>query len=290
MRNIPAALKAHLQQSVTTTCRLLKIELRDGSAYGLTSLDRDVIYDGVTYSAINGFNPSVIATDTSFDIDNSEGYALLSANVPGITADMVRRGDLDDAGWVMLLVNYEDLSQGHVILDKGDLGEVKLTTEDTVYIPELVSYAMRLRQTIGHVDSRLCRAIFGTPADSQTGCGVDVTALWENGSVTTIDDPYYSFGGFVTATNVLPGRLQWLTGDNASSRVYALESFEGGIVSLFERMPFPIKSGDTFKIRPDCDKSKKTCRDRWLNLINMKAEPDIPTSDGTAAQTPGATV
>lgn len=288
MRVIPAALQGHLQESVTTTCRLLKISLKDGSSYGLTSLDKDLDYEGTTYSSINGFNHSVIATDTSFDVDNSEAYALLSADVPGITADMVKRGDLDDATWVMLLVNYMDLSQGAVILDAGDIGEVKLTANDTVYMPELVSYAMRLRQTIGHVDSRLCRAIFGTPANSQTGCGVDATSLWENGTITEVVEDHYSFKGFSTAENVVPGRLQWLTGSNASSRLYALESFEDGIVTLFERMPFPILDTDTYKIRPDCDHTKTMCKDRWNNLLNMKAEPYIPTSDGTAAQTPEA--
>lgn len=92
MRTVPPALKAHLQQSVTTTCRLLKINLKNGESHGLCTLDRDVEYEGTTYSALNGFDPSVIATDASFGVDNSEGYALLSAGIPGITVEKVRRG------------------------------------------------------------------------------------------------------------------------------------------------------------------------------------------------------
>src|SRR5690554_5087897 len=117
MRRIPAALKAHLQQPVTTTCRLLKIKLKDGREFGMSSLDQDVIFQGTTYHAANGFDPSVIATDASFDIDNSEGFALLSADIPGITPEMVFRGELDDGTWEMLLVNYRNLSQGAMVLD-----------------------------------------------------------------------------------------------------------------------------------------------------------------------------
>ena len=98
-RNVPPALLAHLQQSVTTTCRLLRITLNDGRVFGMTTLDREVEYLGVTYSAVNGFDPSITATDTGLSVDNAEAYALLSADVPGITVEMVAAGELDDAQW-----------------------------------------------------------------------------------------------------------------------------------------------------------------------------------------------
>src|SRR5690606_34293922 len=118
--------------------------------YGMTTLNEDVVYDGVTYSSINGFDPSTIATDTGLSVDNSEVKALLSADIPGITTQMAKAGKLDDAEWEMLLVNWQDLTMGHVVLDAGDVGEVRVV-EDMIYMPELVSSAMRLRQSIGHV-------------------------------------------------------------------------------------------------------------------------------------------
>ena len=45
MRRIPPALAAHLQLDATTTCSLLRIQLRSGEVIGLASLDRDVVYD-----------------------------------------------------------------------------------------------------------------------------------------------------------------------------------------------------------------------------------------------------
>ncbi len=47
---MPAALQAHLDSGVTTTCRLLRITLTSGLSFGMTTLDQDVVYQGVTYS------------------------------------------------------------------------------------------------------------------------------------------------------------------------------------------------------------------------------------------------
>ena len=153
-RNIPPALLAHLQQNVTTTCRLLRITLNDGRVFGLTTLDREVEYLGVTYSAVNGFDPSITATDTGLSVDNAEAYALLSADVPGITVEMVAAGELDDAQWQMMLINWADLSMGHMIIDAGDVGEVN-TEDGVVFMPELLSYAMRWNSTQSLTDTTL---------------------------------------------------------------------------------------------------------------------------------------
>jgi len=294
VRNIPPALQAHINSGVTTLCRLLKITLQDGREFGMATLDRNVDYNGTTYYAQNGFDSSIIATDTSFGVDNAEGYSLYSVDIPGITADMAARGELDGAEWVMYMVNYKDLSMGAITLDAGDLGEVK-TVRDTVFIPELLSYAMRLRQSIGHVDSRTCRAIFGSDTGTQTGCGVDANALWVADTVTAVstDEPKVTFAGddLSTVPTAPPRwRVRWTSGDNVSDRLYQVESLDTGTgaITLIEPLPFPVQIGDEFDVRPDCDKLFETCRDVYSNQIEFKGENLIPT--GQAADTPNASV
>ena len=294
MRKIPPALLAHLQQPVTTTCRLLLITLRTGLQFGLTTLDRNIDYQGVIYSAIDGFDSSVIATDTGLSVDNAEARALVSATVNGITAEMALRGDLDDAQWVLMLVNWADLSMGHMVLDAGDIGEVKVV-DGAIYAPELLSYAMRLRQSIGDVWSRRCRAEFGSANEGQHGCGVDASALWVAGTVTGVSqgDPFRVFADSSISIDPapMPGRVQWLTGNNASGRLWQLEAFsaESGTVALMEAMTFAVEEGDTFRIRRDCNKSPSHCIE-YGNLINYKGEPFIPVGDGLETQTPSAQV
>ena len=294
MRAIPAALKQHLQQNVTTTCRLLRITMRDGRVFGMTSLDADVVYEGVTYSAANGFDSSVIATDSDLSVDNAEGYALLSADISGITAEMVAAGELDDAQWEMRLINWASPEMGHMIIDAGDLGEVNVE-DGVVYAPELLSYAMRLRQPIGHFWSRLCRATFGSPAQSQTGCGVNADALWISATVSNVsaDESNRVFAATGLTLDPIPrvARVQFTSGPNAGSRAYQVEGYSAasGTIALIEPAPFPIEAGQTFRIRPDCDKSPAACL-AYGNWLNYKGESLIPVGEGTAVLTPSASM
>ena len=303
MRLIPAALQEHLDSTTTTTCVLLRIELFDGQVFGLTSLDREIAYDdgdgSVTYYAVTGFDASVFAADASFSVDNAESYALtgepvvLSDDIPTITVEMVEAGALDDASWKAYLVNYLDLTDGHSLLDAGDLGEVR-TRDGMVWISELLSYAMRLRQPVGHVWSRLCRATFGASADERYGCGVDAEALWVAGTVTAeAAESDRAFFGDVTTTSPIdpfPGRLRWLTGPNVG-RLYSIESFDAGAVALNEPTSYPIETGHTYEIRPDCAKRyTEDCIGTWSNGINFRGEPLIPVGDASAIQVPGGQV
>lgn len=297
MRAIPAALQAHINSGVTTLCRLLKIELADGRVYGATTLDADITYMGITYYAGNGFDSSIIATDASFSTDNAEADSIFAADIPGITAEMALRGELDGATWAMYVVNFNDLTMGHAVLDAGDLGEIK-AVRNTIFIPELLSYSARLRQSIGHVDSITCRARFGSPLGTQTGCGIDATAMWVNATVTAVssDEPYISFlaSDVSSISTAVPiWRVRWTTGDNQSSREYQVEALNTvtGQITLSESLPFVIAVGDELQIREDCDKKFTTCRDIYSNKNEFKGENLIPVGGATDtpnANTPGA--
>src|SRR5690606_23955530 len=134
--------------------------LLTGEVYGIPAHDRDIWYGGIRYVSANGFNASTIATSAGLSVDNSEVRVLGAIDNSGITLEMAANGRLDDARWELLLVNWADLSMGAAVLDAGDVGEVSVI-DDILYTPELLSYAARLRQSIGTTWSRRCRAIFG---------------------------------------------------------------------------------------------------------------------------------
>lgn len=298
VRTVPVALQAHLDQASTTTTYLLKVKLKSGVVYGLSMLDRDIVYDDgtgdgeISYIATNGFNPSNFSSETGYAIANAEADALISNEVEGVTEEMVNAGALEDAEWVCYLVNFEDLSMGHAIIDAGDLGEVT-TSHGILWTPELLSYAMRLKQPIGGVDSLTCRAIFGTPADTQTGCGINASTLWVEGEVTAVgaESNRIFTGDAVTGSGQpvpYPGRVQFLTGNNAG-RELSTEKVTVLVVQLSDTTPYPIEVGDTYRIRPDCRKRfTQDCIGIWNNGINFKGEPHIPVGDATAIQAPAA--
>jgi uncharacterized phage protein (TIGR02218 family) len=261
--------------------------------------NQDVIYDHgdgpITYVATNGFDPSAFSSDIAYSVDNAEGYALISDDVPGVTQEMVDAGVMDSAQWVCYYVDYLNPATGSaVILDAGDIGQVR-TQYGMLWIPELLSYIMRLKQTIGDVWSRTCRADFGSPAPSPHGCGIDADALWQNFTVVSVgaeNDRTFTASGLTQDPDkpFYPGKVDWLTGDNAGRRV-ATESFtvdgSNGDITLLETVSYPIQVGDTGRLRPDCNKTKDQC-DKYDNYVNMKAEPLIPVGDTAAIQIPGA--
>jgi uncharacterized phage protein (TIGR02218 family) len=297
MRTVPAELQDHLDGVSTTTCHLLKITTVEGVVLGFTTLDKAIEYDdgagSVRYSAMAGTDLSALRSDLGYSVDNAEGRVLVSEDVQeGLSIEEIQSGALDEAQWKLYVVNFEDLTTGrHVLLDAGDIGQVRVK-HGLVWMPELLSYLVRLRQPVGSVDSITCRAIFGSPANSQTGCGIDADALWVNGEVTAVGaetDRVFEADIDPGLTNTPPGRVQWLTGNNASSRLTWVEALDGNEVTLGEPTRWPIEVGDTFRIRPDCGKwYERDCIGIWNNGLNFKGEPHIPVGDAGQIQTPGA--
>lgn len=291
-RNIPTSIALSTSSPSSTLTRVVKFMLTSGVQYGICMTNRDVVYDDgngpITYVAANGFDPSTLSTDATFSVDNAEGQALLSNDIPGIDLEMVQTGQLDDAQWICYLVDYNNPIVGaHVILDAGDIGQVTVK-EGVIYTPELLSFMMRLKQTIGGVWSRTCRAEFGTPAASQTGCGVDATPLWQNFTVSAVgaeNDRTFQLTG--ASGTFFPGRVQWKTGANTGMLCAVEEQDSDGWIELIETTPYAIAVGDTGRIRIDCDKTKTMCVTVHNNYPNMKAEDTIPVSDTSSISVPG---
>lgn len=293
-RTIPIALQDNLDSPVQTVTRCIRFQLKDGTAIGMTMLDRDVVYDHgdgwgeITYSASTGFDPSQIASDIGYSVSNAEGKTLAGTVNDGLTPEAVETGKLNDAEWTCFLLDYMNPAVGSAaILDAGDIGEVRVES-GVVIIPELLSYAMRLRQPVGHVWQRPCRAIFGTPPDSPTGCGVDADALWEEGAVESVGaESDRTFTGDIEA--FFPGRVEFITGPNAGT-VYAVESVDGSTITLADTTPYLISPSDQYRHRPDCTKlpdGELGCK-FWENFLNYKGEYLIPVGDGVEGSTPGA--
>jgi uncharacterized phage protein (TIGR02218 family) len=375
-RNVPAALAAHLKQPATTVCCLLKImPKREGvETFGITTLDADRDYDDgtgtLTYRAKRGYTSFDLDTKSDLSVDSSEASGLL-AEYPtdGVTAEGVARGDYDGARFVQYLVNYEDLSMGHVILNSGQVGQIKMIDELTCKI-ELRSLTQILKQnSIIELTSITCRAKFGDERckmsfnwfsgvvgtvgaesdreftfDSALGVfksytnqpfvvgdgvqtawpividgstitqyvideirldDVPTTAYTDNGTgLITFDEPpgvgvVGRFDGKASWSSVsgdfyslsdgyfVPGVVHWLTGANAG-RENEVESYDNTTLGVSLVIPTysTIQPGDTFNIRRDCDKSKAMCKNIYNNVLNMRAEPELPRADGVDLQSP----
>lgn len=309
MRLIPAQLLSHLQEDATTTCHLVKITpVTDGYApYGITSLNRDVIYEGLLYSAAIGLNGAAVALTSDLQVNNTEVQGMLPEFDIPISEVDVRAGVYDYARFELMLVNYEDLSQGHTTLHAGKLGQITINDDGLSIVNELRGLSAELKQSVCSKDSLTCRAIFGSqpegsplpgPQVKVDWCGYDATTILIEAMVEAVglesNRTFQVQDSGMVAGEYNPGMTYWVTGLNAG-RAFEIESNDDdGWITLGYETPFPIQEGDLLQYRRDCNKNardeQKGCKSHWVTewVLHFRGEPDIPIGDAGVMEIPGA--
>lgn len=96
----------------------------------------------------------------------------------------------------------------------------------------------------------------------------------------TEDDDWFTFG-----------ELTWTSGDNNGVSMDVKRSLSDGSVVLKFKLPFQIKSGDTYKISAGCNRLLRMpsdtwgsnytgdCRAKFDNAVNFGGFPDLPSND-----------
>lgn len=307
-RTIPVALVEHLGESATTTCRCLLIKPVGVTPFGITTLDRDVIFDDgdgpVTYRARRGYTASAQVGSADLSVENSEAEALLAEYpLDGVTPEMIRRGVLDDARFVEYLINYQAAEDGAAIMGSGTIGELRAEKGLRVFI-ERRSLTQTLKQkSIIELGSVSCRAGFGDER-----CKYPVDTLWDAGSVYSVgEEADRTFSVELTSGMThsgdyyVPGLVRWTTGANAG-RSYEIESAEvdsSGLLTISLSFPTEdlIEATDEFDFRPDCNKewgpdgvdllgTVNNCL-YFSNRPNFRGEPKRPVADSASLSTPG---
>ena len=272
MKSITTALAAHVAGEVTTLATCWEITRRDGVILGFTDHIRDLEIDGVTYRAASGYTRTAIRSTADLAVDNLDVESVFSDD--GITETDLRVGLYDFAEIRMFVVNYQNLSQGILKLRRGWLGEVSI--RDGMYVAELRGMAQKLQMTVGEIYTPDCAADLG-----DVRCGVDLTALEESGGVVSVTSDTTFETSLAQATGWYDGgELSWTSGANAGQTVAVRHwGADAGTLCLFLPALYAVQIGDTFTIRPGCDKNFATCRAKFGNAINFRGFPHVPGND-----------
>lgn len=273
MRQIPAALAAHLDGGATTLCRCWSLTRRDGLVLGFTDHDRDLAFDGVTHAATTGLEAAESAAELGFAIGGGEVAGAFAAT--GLNGADLARGLYDDARVVIWLVNWADISQ-RLLLETGFVGEIRRS--DIAFTAEVRGLAKAFDDERGRLYMRSCSADLG-----DARCGVALSAV--NAAVASTDGrigltaPALAGHGDGHFTG---GRLIFTGGANVgfASEVKS-HADAGGLVAiqLWQAPSAPIAPGDAFSLTPGCDKSFATCQAKFGNGVNFRGFPHIPGND-----------
>lgn len=271
MKSVSDKLKNHLDGELTTLALLIKITRHDEAVIGLTSHDRDLVVENVTYkadgalSAFGSVKQSIYMQGNETDVSG-----VLDSNL--ISDEDIRAGHFDHARVDMFICNWKDLSASTVHLRRGWLGEVVI--KDTQYHASYLPFHDLLNKKVGETYTPECRFNLGDDR-----CCVDRSAYEVLGYVTSMVDRRV----FIDTTRseelgyFRDGLLTWTSGKNSGvSCEVAQWSLEDTMFTLWLETPFPIEIGDTYKVCAGCDKRLSTCQSRFNNVKNYGGFPHLP--------------
>lgn len=284
MKKIPTPLQVNLSKPGTSTCFLVKIVCKDGDVLGFTTLDASVTLDdglhNVTYDATQELRPQNLQQEANFSVDNTDLSGWFNADLE----KLVLSGKLDFAEITIYRCSYLKLSAGVEVLAYGTVGEVDFATDSrSKRKVEYRGLIQQLQQVVVEQYSLTCRADFGDER-----CGMPF--IWHTGAVASVgDNPYLNFtvSGIAQADDYFVlGVIEFLSGDN-TGKTLEIESWtSGGVTQLSFLAPFPVKVGDSVRLRQDCDKTATACK-AYGNIVNMRAEHLTPVQD-QSVMVPGA--
>lgn len=281
MKILPAGMQTALDSGATTMCHCWLLTRPDGVKMGFTDHDNDLTFGtpSITYEALAGFGASSIAQSTGFNVDNLDAVGALQSNK--ITEDAISAGLYDNAEVEVYRVDWSDPNNRMTLL-KGNTGEVIRGRQ--FFKTEVRSLMHHLNQPQGRLYRRYCDANLG-----DTRCGVNLGPLTKTASVITVLSKRM-FRSNSSALDEAPvvqgwftnGLLTWTSGANNGRTIevkYHSKETSGHLFDLWEPMPLNLAPGDSFTIRPGCDKAIETCAVKFSNVTRFRGFPRMPGND-----------
>jgi uncharacterized phage protein (TIGR02218 family) len=256
---------------LTTTAYGWRLERRDGVTLGITSHDKDVLFDGLLHRSSPGMVPSSILESTGLDTDGLQVKGALSSDV--ITEADINAGRWDLASVSIYMFDWTNPDLGKRILASGELGEISFSNQG--FEADLRGLTFCLDRDVVPLTTPGCRASFCDAA-----CGLNLRRFSHEVTVQSVADAQVVFQNPqpISAGALSYGYLQWLQGDNSGLTADILRN---GIsdVTLVNRPAYPVLSGTRAIVYEGCDKRLATCATRFGNGINFRGEPYLPGND-----------
>ena len=276
MKTWGAPLRAHYALGSTTICTCWKATLTNGDVVAATSLDRNIVFDGVTYLSVAAYTPSDVESSSSLAPDNLELEGFLAS--PHVTDDDIHSGIWDFAAFEIFEVNYKDLTMGRNRVREGTLGEVRGGRAS--FRQDLRGLTQAYSRNIIRLIQKDCDADLG-----DARCKVNLAPFTVTGTIDSVT------GNRVIIDAARTEVLNWFTAgkftltsgaNSALGAAGANLSMEvkfsaAGIIELHEAMPFVIVAGDTYSLYAGCTKRfTEDCKEKFNNAVNNRGFHLLP--------------
>jgi len=259
-------LELNMSNTAWTTC--LKITRTDGVILGLTEFDREITIDSVKYLSAAGYTPTVHSSSDGLAVDNADVEGLL--DIAGINRSDISVGLYDLAAIELFIWDWQSGTKIKTIAS-GHWGEC--TLYQGRFVAEFRSLAQKLQQTIGRIYTAACDAELG---DSR--CSINIAPLTVTGTITNQTSPLQIVDTARTEANGRwsGGVLTFNSGSNINRSYEVRTSLSSGHITLLLPLSYNVNIGDSYTLRPGCNKSLEMCRNLYSNSVNFRGFPHVP--------------
>jgi uncharacterized phage protein (TIGR02218 family) len=295
-RTLTSGYEVHLQQEVQQRAVCVKITRSDATVLGFTSFDSDLTFDGTLYEAEAAIDVTEVRSGVGTGVDNLEGMGALISD--RITDVELLAGLYDGASVELFELVWSDTALGRLIYLTGSLGEFEIENPGR-YKTELRSLSQHLAQQIVELASPQCRVkqlgdarcFVGGTNYSGAFTMADYRTTQTVVSVQSLTEITFTQSATqrgITGVGIPPtgyydqGRVEFLTGLNAGLErevKSSVLSAGNGVLTLQIPFPFLVAPGDSAILEAGCSRLLEVCRDRFLNVGNIRAEPHLPGTD-----------
>lgn len=267
MKSITPAMDARLAERAVALAMLMTITRRDGQITRLTDYDRNVIFGANTYTPSAGLQRSALSQSEGLSVDNMDVSGYYDGN---LSQDALRKGRFDGASVDMVLVDATDPNAyGAIPMFYGFVGDI-VTDRDKFKLP-VNGFTELLQQNFSEVTSPDCRANLG-----DARCTVALAPHTYTGTITGVTDSLtYAVSVSQPAGRFTYGTIEFTSGLNLGV-ITEIKDSPTGSVTLFLPPQYTVAVGDAIKLIAGCDKKAATCSGTYTNIINFRAEPDLP--------------
>ena len=244
------------------------LERADGAGVALTSHDRMLVREAVSFDPSPGMVPASIKRSLGLDPNTSEVNGAFSSDL--LDDEDLALGRWDGAAMQLTALDWRHDGADAIHLLGGEIGPMSLAGAG--YSVELLGAAARLDAPVCPSTSPECRAQFGDER-----CRVDLAGRSIRATIVKSEGTALMLSGDVEERFAM-GRLRYLSGDNCGVRTTVL-SVDGANLRVRDLPRASIEAGCRVELVEGCDKRLATCSSRFDNAVNFRGEPHLPGND-----------
>lgn len=286
MRQITQKMKDYLRDNnATTLAYFMTIVTKDGKQIRVNETNEDFILQEplvVTNQAppytyySGGYIPTEYAASNDNSVQKMDISGLVKENL--FDYNLIINNYYEGAQVYISICNYEDFSMGQIKIARGVLGNFEIN-EKQEFTCEIRGFAQKMNNEISTLYSRSCRnKLFDNVCALNQNNYTELNSVIECKNSLTITvqamsqaPSYYAFGTLSVTSGQASGQKSNVRRVTVVDNNYVIE--------LVKPISIRPQNGDSVNIKPGCDKTIQTCKNKFNNVDNFNGEPYIPAKN-----------